>query len=76
MRHRRVVTGHDDNGKAIIESDGAAPKRESARRAAGFVSTLAVGPPDEDAGLTPGLRIDRAEPAPIPPWRRRPTARS
>ena len=44
MNHatRRVVTGHDDNGKAIIESDGPAPNVR-VREGAGFVCYLAVG---------------------------------
>ena len=36
---RRIVTGHDDNGKAIIESDGICP-HVRVREGAGFVSSL------------------------------------
>lgn len=41
MEHaiRRVVTGHDAEGKAIVEIDGAAPNQKM-RPGAGFVSTL------------------------------------
>ena len=36
---RRIVTGHDDAGKAIIESDGICP-HVKVREGAGFVSSL------------------------------------
>jgi mannose-6-phosphate isomerase-like protein (cupin superfamily) len=36
---RRIVTGHDANGKAIIEMDGTAPNMK-VRPGAGFVSSL------------------------------------
>src|SRR5882724_528642 len=36
---RRIVTGHDDRGKAIIESDGICP-HVKVREGAGFVSSL------------------------------------
>jgi mannose-6-phosphate isomerase-like protein (cupin superfamily) len=36
---RRIVTGHDDGGKAIIESDGICP-HVKVREGAGFVSSL------------------------------------
>ena len=55
---RRVVTGHDDNGKAIIESDGAAPNVR-VREGAGFVSTLLWVTDETPANV--GLRIDRAD---------------
>jgi mannose-6-phosphate isomerase-like protein (cupin superfamily) len=60
MNHatRRVVTGHDDNGKAIIESDGPAPNVR-VREGAGFVSTLLWV--TDETPVNAGLRIDRAD---------------
>ena len=55
---RRVVTGHDDNGKAIIESDGPAPNVK-VREGAGFVSTLLWVTDETPANV--GLRKDRAD---------------
>src|SRR5450432_311732 len=55
---RRVVTGHDDNGKAIIESDGPAPNVK-VREGAGFVSTLLWV--TDETPVNAGLRIDRAD---------------
>src|ERR1700727_4107089 len=55
---RRVVTGHDDNGKAIIESDGPAPNVKI-REGAGFVSTLLWVTDETPANV--GLRTDRAD---------------
>ena len=55
---RRVVTGHDDNGKAIIERDGAAPNVR-VREGAGFVSTLLWV--TDETPVNAGLRIDRAD---------------
>jgi hypothetical protein len=55
---RRVVTGHDDNGNAIIESDGAAPNVR-VREGAGFVSTLLWVTDETPAKVD--LRIDRAD---------------
>jgi mannose-6-phosphate isomerase-like protein (cupin superfamily) len=55
---RRVVTGHDGAGKAIIESDGPAPNVR-VREGAGFVSTL-LWVTDETPALG-SLRIDRAD---------------
>src|SRR5580704_6366310 len=55
---RRVVTGHDDSGKAIIESDSAAPNVR-VREGAGFVSTL-LWVTDETPAKA-DLRIDRAD---------------
>jgi mannose-6-phosphate isomerase-like protein (cupin superfamily) len=53
-----VVTGHDDNGKAIVEADGAAPNVR-VREGAGFVSTL-LWVTDETPALG-DLRADRAD---------------
>jgi mannose-6-phosphate isomerase-like protein (cupin superfamily) len=55
---RRVVTGHDDGGKAIVESDSPAPNVR-VREGAGFVSTL-LWVTDETPALG-SLRIDRAD---------------
>jgi hypothetical protein len=55
---RRVVTGHDDAGKAIVESDGPAPNVR-VREGAGFVSTL-LWVTDETPALG-SLRVDRAD---------------
>src|SRR5262245_21204254 len=55
---RRVVTGHDDTGKAIVEADAAAPNVRG-REGAGFVSTL-LWVTDETPALG-GLRADRAD---------------
>ena len=55
---RRVVTGHDDNGKAIVESDGPSP-HVKVREGAGFVSTLLWVTDETPANV--GLRIDRAD---------------
>src|ERR1700719_4692410 len=55
---RRVVTGHDDSGKAIIESDGPAPNVK-VREGAGFVSTLLWVTDETPANA--GVRIDRAD---------------
>ena len=52
------MTGHDENGKAVIESDGPAPNVK-VREGAGFVSTL-LWVTDETPAKA-GLRIDRAE---------------
>lgn len=37
---RRVVTGHDDSGKAVVLFDGAAPNVKVRKAAGGIVSTL------------------------------------
>jgi hypothetical protein len=55
---RRIVTGHDDSGKAIIEMDGPAPNQKI-REGAGFVSTLVWVTDETPARLD--LRIDRAD---------------
>jgi mannose-6-phosphate isomerase-like protein (cupin superfamily) len=55
---RRVVTGHDDNRKAIVESDGPAPNVK-VREGAGFVSTLLWVTDETPAKVD--LRIDRAD---------------
>lgn len=55
---RRVVTGHDDAGKAVVESDGPAPNVR-VREGAGFVATL-LWVTDETPALG-ALRTDRAD---------------
>jgi mannose-6-phosphate isomerase-like protein (cupin superfamily) len=54
---RRIVTGHDDNGKAIIESDGICP-HVKVREGAGFVSSLLWVTDETPARVD--LREDRA----------------
>ena len=55
---RRVVTGHDDAGRAIVESDGAAPNVKI-RQGAGFISTLLWVTDETPARVD--LRKDRAD---------------
>jgi mannose-6-phosphate isomerase-like protein (cupin superfamily) len=54
---RRIVTGHDDGGKAIIESDGICP-HVKVREGAGFVSSLLWVTDETPARVD--LRQDRA----------------
>lgn len=60
MEHniRRIVTGHDDTGKAIVEIDGIAPNKKT-RPGAGFVSSLLWVTDETPARLD--LRADRAD---------------
>src|SRR5580704_14802436 len=59
MQHtRRVVTGHDDQGKAVVLVDGAAPNVR-VRAASGLTSTL-LWVTDETPADISG-RTDRAE---------------
>lgn len=55
---RRIVTGHDDNGKAIIEMDGICP-HVKVRPGAGFVSSLLWVTDETPARMD--LRTDRAD---------------
>lgn len=55
---RRIVTGHDDTGKAIIEMDGPAPNQKI-REGTGFVSTLVWVTDETPARMD--LRADRAD---------------
>ncbi len=55
---RRIVTGHDDSGKAIIEMDGPAPNQKI-REGTGFVSTLVWVTDETPARMD--LRVDRAD---------------
>ena len=41
MQVRRIVTGHDPQGKSVIVSDGPAPRSTAFRHIPGFVTTLA-----------------------------------
>jgi mannose-6-phosphate isomerase-like protein (cupin superfamily) len=69
MEHaiRRIVTGHDDTGKAIIEMDGIAPNKKI-RPGAGFVSTLLWVTDETPARLdTRSDRADRTIGVPPPP---------
>src|ERR1700759_5267916 len=54
---RRIVTGHDDSGKAIVESDGICP-HVKVREGAGFVSSLLWVTDETPARVD--LRQDRA----------------
>lgn len=58
MKHeiRRIVTGHDDTGKAIIEMDNIVPSKT--RPGAGFVSSLLWVTDESPARMD--LREDRA----------------
>lgn len=55
---RRIVTGHDDSGKAIVEIDGIAPNMK-VRPGAGFVSSLLWVTDETPARMD--LRQDRAD---------------
>ncbi|TFZ00584.1 cupin domain-containing protein [Ramlibacter henchirensis] len=55
---RRIVTGHDDSGKAIVEMDGICP-HVRVRPGAGFVSSLLWVTDETPARMD--LRRDRAE---------------
>ena len=55
---RRVVTGHDDAGKAVVETDGPAPNVR-VREGAGFVATLLWV--TEETPALGSLRVDRAD---------------
>jgi hypothetical protein len=55
MKIRRVVTGHDDSGRAVVVSDGAAPRTHDFVHVPGMASTMlwatvadALGPSSED----------------------------
>jgi uncharacterized cupin superfamily protein len=56
---RRVVTGHDPNGQAVVVSDGPAPRSHDFRHVPGMSSTLvwatAAAQPAGAADPTPGL---------------------
>ena len=60
MRIRRVVTGHDPSGKAVVASDGPAPRTHDFRHVPGMSATVvwatAPGRPADAADPTPGLR--------------------
>jgi mannose-6-phosphate isomerase-like protein (cupin superfamily) len=69
MEHniRRIVTGHDDTGKAIVEIDGIAPNKK-VRPGAGFVSSLLWVTDETPARLdTRTDRADRTIGVPPPP---------
>jgi quercetin dioxygenase-like cupin family protein len=67
---RRIVTTHDADGKAIIMSDGPAPRREG--RGRGNISTLIWGSDETPANIRGaedyGLRDNEIEPAPSGSW--------
>jgi naringenin degradation protein FdeH len=63
---RRVVTGHDANGKAIVLMDGAAPNQKL--RNAGIVSTLMWATDETPADISGAKdRADREMGVPPPP---------
>ena len=55
---RRIVTGHDESGKAIVLMDGAAPNQR-VRQATGVVSTLLWVTDEAPANIS--LSSDRAD---------------
>ena len=55
---RRIVTGHDASGKAIVEMDGPAPNQKI-REGTGFISTLVWVTDETPARMD--LRADRAD---------------
>jgi quercetin dioxygenase-like cupin family protein len=63
---RRVVTGHDRNGKAIVLTDGPAPNMQ--RRSSGIVSTLAWTTDETPADISGAAdRADRDTGVAAPP---------
>lgn len=60
MEVRRVVTGHDPSGMAVVVSDGPAPRTHDFRHVPGMSATMvwatAPGQPADAADPTPGLR--------------------
>ena len=63
---RRIVTGHDASGKAVVLMDGAAPNQKA--RNAGIVSTLLWVTDETPADMAGGQdRADREMGVPPPP---------
>lgn len=60
MQVRRVVTGYGPDGKALVVSDGPAPRTHDFRHVPGMSATMvwatAPGQPADAADPTPGLR--------------------
>ena len=64
---RRIVTGHDETGKAVVVLDGAAPNQR-VRAATGLVSTLLWVTEEAPANIAGGAdRADRESPVAPPP---------
>ena len=62
---RRIITGHDETGKAVIVMDGAAPNQR-VRAATGLVSTLLWV--TEESPVDIAGNADRADrPSPVAP---------
>lgn len=67
---RRVVTGHDENGKSVVVSDGPVPRSREFTSLPGWVSRL---PWATDPG-EPVSRTGRIPHRRSPPFFRRPAA--
>lgn len=63
---RRIVTGHDDNGRSRVLSDGAAPNVTVREATGGIVSTL-VWVTDETPALLAGTHDQAARQMGVPP---------
>jgi len=64
---RRIITGHDETGKAVIVMDGAAPNQR-VRAATGLVSTLLWVTEETPANIASNAdRADRESPVAPPP---------
>ena len=64
---RRIVTGHDDSGKAVVVMDGAAPNQR-VRAATGLVSTLLWVTDESPVNIASNAdRADRESPVAPPP---------
>jgi len=64
---RRIVTGHDDSGKAVVVMDGAAPNQR-VRNATGLVSTLLWVTEESPVNIASNAdRADRESPVAPPP---------
>ncbi|GLP69245.1 cupin [Streptomyces sp. TUS-ST3] len=65
---RRVVTGHDENGKSVVVSDGTVPRSREFTSLPGWVSRLAwatdPGEPVSWAGEDPTPKVTNLLPAP------------
>jgi quercetin dioxygenase-like cupin family protein len=60
MKVRRVVTGHDENGKSVVAHDGTPPRSKDFECTPGFslsiVWTTDAGAPPSDQDATPTLK--------------------
>jgi hypothetical protein len=66
LKIRRVVTGHDASGKAVVVSDGPAPRSHDFRHVPGMSTTMlwatAAGEPASSADPTPEVRSQLPRP--------------